>query len=304
MASKNVSAKTRRDYERAMRVACAPWRTVPLAKVTGGMIHRQFELVSRHGPVQANQMFRFVRALFGWAMWRYAHDDGTPLVPANPCQMLTKLKAWNPVRRRTRHVEQAQLPAFMTALVSHVEDHAHRRATKDLCALLVMTGLREQEGCRLRWSDVDLGRRIITVRHTKNGKDHTLPIGQWLAQRLAARCELAAGSEFVFPADTAQGHLIYHRKHVLALVKASNVEFRLHDLRRTFATIVEHHLDQKLSGYTIKRLLNHSDGDVTAGYIQHPLEKLREPMEMVENFVLRSAGLLPSATLVTLQKAA
>jgi hypothetical protein len=33
-----------------------------------------------------------------------------------------------------------------------------------------------------------------------------------------------------------------------------------------------------LSQYTIKRLMDHpTGGDVTAGYIQHPVESLREP---------------------------
>lgn len=60
-----------------------------------------------------------------------------------------------------------------------------------------------------------------------------------------------------------------------------------------------------MSAYTVKRLMNHSSGgDVTAGYIQHPVETLREPMEMVERFVLRSAGMLESAPVLEMRKAA
>jgi integrase len=304
-ASKALSDKTRRDYERAMHVACAPWHSLPLAKITGGMVHDRFEEVSKMGPVQANQMFRFLRALLGWSMWRYVNDDGTPLMPANPCQILTKLNRWNPVRRRDRHVAQHQLHQFMRAIQNDAHDRAQLRDTKDLCALLILTGLREQEGCRLRREDVDLDRRLITVRHTKNGKDHTLPIGPWLAERLQERLVGATTSTYIFPAETASGHLQYHRKHVLAIVQASGVEFRLHDLRRTFATIVNHHLERSLSAYTIKRLLNHSiSGDVTAGYVQHPVESLREPMQLVENFVLRSAGMLPGIAASPLRQAA
>ena len=82
-----------------------------------------------------------------------------------------------------------------------------------------------------------------------------------------------------------------HRKDVLALCKQSGVEFRFHDLRRTFASIVNHHLERSLSSYTVKKLLNHASGaDVTAGYIQFGAEDLREPMQLVENFVLKCAG--------------
>lgn len=303
--AKPLSPNTRYDYEKAMRLAFDDWRGEPLAKITGGMVKRRFEELSARAPVQANQMFRFLRALCGWAMWQYAKDDGTPLMPTNPCEILSKLKRWNPVQRRERHVEQSQMPAFMNALEHHPDDSQQRRAAKDVCALALMTGLREQEACGLRWADVDLGKRLITVRKTKNGRDHTLPIGPWLANRLAERRAENRSSQYVFPAENESGHLKYHRKDVLAIVKACGVEFRLHDLRRTFASVVNHHLERSLSHYTIKRLLNHSSGgDVTAGYIQHPVEILRQPMEMVERFVLRSAGMSESAVVREIRRAA
>jgi integrase len=293
---RSLASNTRHDYEKAMRLAFANWRNTPLAKITGGMVQRRFEEVSKRGPAQANQMFRFLRAVLGWAMWHFANEDDTPLIPANPCDILTRLKQWNPVRRRERHIAQEQLRPFMQAIEHNVDDSPHLRDTKDLCALLILTGLREQEGCRLLREDVDLNKRLITVRATKNGRDHSLPIGPWLARRLQERLSATTSSEYAFPAPNAAGHLLNHRKQVLAVVEASGVEFRLHDLRRTFATIVNHHLDHKMSGYTIKRLLNHSiSGDVTAGYVQHPIEKLRQPMELVEDFVLRSASMMPSA---------
>jgi integrase len=301
VATKPLGENTKRDYERAMRIAFESWKETPIAQITGQMVLRRFEVLSETTPVQANQMFRFLRALLGWAMWRFAREDGTPLVPTNPCEILTKLKRWNRVNRRDRHVEPPQLPAFMAALAPDSEDSDHRAATKDLCALLILTGLREQEGCRLRWDDVDLDGRRLVVRHTKNHRVHTLPIGHWLAARLRARKTSTRGTTHVFPADNAVGHLRNHRKDVLAIGKAAGVDFRLHDLRRTFASIVNHYLERSLSAYTIKRLLNHStDGDVTAGYIQHPVETLREPIELVERYVLRVAGLVASAPVAQL----
>jgi integrase len=305
VGAKELAESTRHDYEKAMQTAFHDWKSMPLPKINGGMVSRLFEVISERGPTQANRHFRFLRALLGWAMWEYASDGGTPLLPANPCEVLSKQQRWNAVQRRERHIEQSQLAAFMHSLRHLPDDCDQRRATKDLCALLVLTGLREQEGCGLRWTDVDLDRRVITARKTKNGKDHTLPIGEWLATRLLARRLENKSSVFVFPAENKSGHLINHRKHVLAIVKASGVEFRLHDLRRTFASIGNRHLERSLSQYTIKRLLNHSSGgDVTAGYIQLSLEDLREPMEMVERFVRRSAGMLPSAAVLPLAKAA
>jgi len=53
--------------------------------------------------------------------------------------------------------------------------------------------------------------------------------------------------------------------HIQRVIRDSNVQFTLHDLRRTFITIAES-LD--IFAYAIKRLVNHKiSGDVTAGYI-------------------------------------
>ena len=74
-------------------------------------------------------------------------------------------------------------------------------------------------------------------------------------------------SVFVFPGSGQSGHLVEPRKQLVRVKQQSGIEFSIHDLRRTFATIGDS-LD--ISRYTLKRLLNHKindDADVTAGYI-------------------------------------
>ena len=45
-----------------------------------------------------------------------------------------------------------------------------------------------------------------------------------------------------------------------------------------------------MTQFTIKKLLNHSEDDVTAGYIQFETEILRKPMQAIEDFILNLAG--------------
>jgi integrase len=67
------------------------------------------------------------------------------------------------------------------------------------------------------------------------------------------------------------------------------VKFCLHDLRRTFVTLAEG-LD--ISYASLKRLLNHSDGnDVTGGYIQVSTDRLREPMERISMKFMELMGI-------------
>jgi len=56
------------------------------------------------------------------------------------------------------------------------------------------------------------------------------------------------------------------------------------NLRRTFITIAES-LD--INTYALKRLLNHKDQrDVTGGYIITDMERLREPMNKITDYIL------------------
>ncbi len=85
----------------------------------------------------------------------------------------------------------------------------------------------------------------------------------------------------------------------LKVTDASGVTFTPHDLRRTFITIAES-LD--IPAYALKRLLNHTSGaDVTAGYIVASTERLREPMQKITDFMLKSASMRATAEVVPMR---
>ncbi|MGH8642874.1 MAG: hypothetical protein ACRET6_14260 [Burkholderiales bacterium] len=85
------------------------------------------------------------------------------------------------------------------------------------------------------------------------------------------------------------------------MAERSGVEFILHDLRRTFATVAES-LD--IPAHPLKRLLNHrvSAADVTAGYIVHDVERLRRPMQAITDYLLSSGGIRPVAEVIELRR--
>lgn len=289
LKARKLTANTLKDYNKAMRRGFADWTDLAITRISRVMVERRFVELSAHSPAQANQMFRFLRALLNFAMAKYLDADGNPTLPSNPCDQLSALKLWHRIGRRTCYIRPHELKEWFAALGRQPEDSDHRKAVKDFCAFVLLTGCREQEAGKIEWRDVDFQGATVTFRNPKNHREHTLPLGPWLRGLLQRRYAVRT-SEHVFPADNQQGHVRNHRKAVLAICGASGVEFRLHDLRRTFSTIVNHQLGRGFSAYTIKRLLNHSSSDVTAGYIQHGVEDLREPMELIEQYVLRQAG--------------
>lgn len=133
---------------------------------------------------------------------------------------------------------------------------------------------------------------------TKNHESHTLPLSNYLYELLLSRSKTRI-NEYVFPGTGAAGHIIEPRKQMANVTKLSGVHFTVHDLRRTFITIAEG-LD--ISAYALKRLVNHKmSGDITAGYIVTDIERLRKPMQQINDYFLKCMGIQPSAIVLDIQ---
>jgi integrase len=229
---------------------------------------------------------RVLRAVFNFAAGKYADERGQSPFAANPVKVLSETKAWARVDRRRSVIKPHELSDWYRAVQC-----LGSATVRDYLLLLIFTGLRREEAARLRWQDVDLRGRTLTVADTKSGRPHTLPLSEFVRALLAARQE-SAKSEFVFPGEGRSGHLINPGKGKERVIEASGVPFTLHDLRRTFITIAES-LD--IPGYALKRMLNHADGsDVTAGYIVASVERLREPMQKVADYLTRAMQIEPT----------
>jgi integrase len=153
---------------------------------------------------------------------------------------------------------------------------------------LLLTGLRREEALQLQWKHIDLNAGTLTAKDPKNHEDHVLPMGRYLLD-LFKRRHAATASVCVFPSGGRRGRLTEPRKRILAVAAASGVQFTSHDCRRTFATVLNH-LGDSIPYLTLKRLMNHKVADVTGQYVQHDLERLRQAMQQVENFIIANAG--------------
>jgi len=117
---------------------------------------------------------------------------------------------------------------------------------------LLLTGQRRNEISKLRWSEVDLTRRVIVLapERTKNSRPHEVPLS---AQALAIleRVPRRNSSDFLFAERgfTNWDRDKFDQRLGIAL-------WRLHDLRRTCATqlgelgVQPHHIEAILNHYS------------------------------------------------------
>lgn len=274
---KNLKPRTREDYRYILKRYIPDWRGRIITDITKEMIgSRHAQIALANGPYTANKAMRVLRALFNFAQATF--DIEQP----NPVAFLTHVRGWYKEKRRRTYIKPHELKAWWGAVYG-LENDTYR----DFLLLLLFTGLRRSEAQRIKWGDVDLNDRTLLITDTKNGDPLTLPLSAYLVSLLQERRKRYGNYEYVFPGTGQGGYLAEPKKGIYKVTQECGVCFTCHDLRRTFITIAES-LD--ISAYALKRLINHRVTDVTGGYIIVDVERLREPVEKIAQFIVEKSG--------------
>jgi integrase len=131
--------------------------------------------------------------------------------------------------------------------------------------LIVLTGLRREEVCGLRWAEVDLPGSCLRLEDTKTGRS-VRPIGSTAKDVLRSINKVS--DKWVFPNNRDTDSADF-KKTIAALFNSAGLnDVRSHDLRRTFGSIAA---DEGYGDSTIGELLGHARRGVTARhYIRRP----------------------------------
>lgn len=282
---------TIKDYQQAIKTAFNDWKDKPLSSITEEKIRKRFTERSKDAPTRAKNEMRVLKAVFNFAKGAYKTQEGKSLFPDNPVNILNHLRILKPPKRKQTIIKKHQIKPWFDAVCMYDEliDEIKISTMRDYLIFTLLTGLRREEAARLSWENVDMLGKAIIITDTKNNDDFELPLSDYLVEMLERRSKQCNGLAYVFPSNGKTGHIINPNKAIDRVREQSGVHFTMHDLRRTFITVAES-LD--ISQYTLKRLINHrtDSGDVTAGYIIADVDRLREPMQRITDFILEQAG--------------
>jgi len=298
--ARQLKPRTVKCYDDLLNSYVKEWHDLPISGITKEMIAQKHREVGQsHGENAANNLMRTIRSLYNFA---YILTDEK--IPPNPVRRLSQARQWFKSERRQTFLKPHELKHWYDALM-----RVENAVIRDYLLLTIFTGLRKQEGLQLKWSNVNMIDRSLTITDTKNGKPHTLPLSNFL-HSLFEQLQKRRINEYVFPGPGEAGHLVEPRKQLDFIEHQSllslngltskdefdkliaeapedvlpGIKFCLHDLRRTFITVAE---SIDIPYAALKRLLNHSDGnDVTSGYLQITTDRLREPMERISTKLL------------------
>jgi len=142
-------------------------------------------------------------------------------VRENPVQNVTRPRE---SRGRTRFLSDAERVRLVEACTNQSRD------LLDFVLVALYTGMRQGEILGLCWPDVDLRRRLLSIRDTKNRQSRSVPIVGPVLAALSRRCKIhRLDTDKVFP-DSLRGEWERARR------TAGLIDFRFHDLRHTTAS--------------------------------------------------------------------
>jgi integrase len=237
----------------------------------------------RSGRAAANGAMRCLRALFNFAI-----DKDESLT--NPIKLK---RQWFKVDPRGRLVTADDLPAFHAAVMG-----LENKIASSYLRFLLFSGMRRREAAKLQWAGVDFKGGVIRVPApiTKPGRKLDLPMTDVVRDVLIGL--RGASPTFVFPANSASGHIEEPKSALAEVAAACGVRVSVHDLRRTYSTFAE----KVVSFIELKCLLNHATfRDVTGNYVAP--EQLSEAAQRAADRMKELCGLAePGDNVVELRK--
>lgn len=248
---------TIREYERQMRCYVIPAiGNLKITSVEWRDLRPILDAINDRGStIMANR----VRALLS-KLFNFAAERG--LIGASPAAGLPKYGKEVP---RNRVLGEDEIRIFWQG----TENHLSQRMSAIL-KLCLVTGQRLGEVTGMKWTEIDMKKALWTIpgERTKNANIQILPLSD-LAMTIIQ--EINRTSDFVFPGGKGRPHVNSMGKAMTTLRRATGLDFRPHDLRRTAATNLAALGCPEL---ILKHLLNHSQsGNVTAIYDQYRYEK-------------------------------
>lgn len=209
-----------------------------------------------------NRDLEVLRHILFWAV-----DEG--IMPANPLARLRMPRA----RKRKRpilnwHDEQK--------LISSAPPHLGR-----IIVAALDSGMRRGEITHQVWEDVDLGRGVLSVTHSKTaeGEQREIPLTDRLKAMLSVSRQ-SSGLVFTF-----HGERVFSLKTAWASsIRRSGIQqFRFHDLRHTFNTRM---LELGVLTDVRKALMGHSSGeDVHSIYTHVELPLKRKAIDLLNGWM-------------------
>ncbi|MCI5146255.1 MAG: site-specific integrase, partial [Candidatus Electrothrix sp. AR3] len=274
--------------------------TMNVADVERKHIAKLLNGIADKAPVSANRLHSLLSVVFKTALdlgWSDSH----------PMFMMKKPGGSEPARKR--FLTDAEIKTIWPFF----DELSHNM--RDILKLILLTAQRPGEVMAMQWQNVHLEQGVWTLKDTKNGSAHLVPLAAEVKKILQARQkgegysnkqQWMLTSPFVFPSQynaNSKGHTTTTKKARQAIYISSGVSgWTAHDLRRTARTIMSR---LQIKQHIRERVLNHSQQGVVGVYDQYDyLQEKTDAMDKLAREIMRIIGRTEPAQVVELRRLA
>ena len=207
-----------------------------------------------------NRELSCIRHMFTMAVqWGYLRDNKLQIV-----------KKFREPPGRVRYLTDEEISRLLECCADHL---------RPIVIIALNTGMRKGELLNLRWADVDIRNRVISLPRTKNNERRIIPMNDIVYITLREIGQ-QLDNQYVFSNGDGQSYGDIKVGFKAALRRAGITDFRFHDLRHTFASrLVMAGVDIR----TVQVLMGHKDIRVTMRYSHLSDAHLKEAVRLLEH---------------------
>ena len=281
MIRKGRSELTIENYRDHVERIFKDWLDKPLMELAdypAQVATKHDAITAEHGPYIANGSMRTLRAIYN-----HARKTNKGLPADNPVSAID----WNEEQRRNTAMGLSDLLVWFNqvgAMSNPIRREFH--------LMSLLSGSRPAALMEVKPEHIDLRRRVLHIPKPKGGAKRAfdIPLSRQMilsivrAIRFGQFLHPAEARGWLFPADSAAGHLVEQKEDREVLSKWGN------DLRQTYRTLAT---AAGVSEFDARLLMNHAIPGANAGYItRHKLleDHLRSQQQAISDTMLRVLG--------------
>jgi site-specific recombinase XerD len=281
MVRKGRSERTIDSYRDHVERIFKDWQDMPLVELADDpaqVATKHDEITKESGPYIANGSMRTLRAIYN-----HARKTNRGLPADNPVNAID----WNQEHRRDSGMGPADLASWFIQVAA-----MGNPIRREFHLMTLLSGCRPAALMEVKPEHVDLRRRVLHIPMPKGGAKRAfdIPLSRQMilslvrAMRFGRFLHPLEARAWVFPADSAAGHLVEQKEARKVLSKWGN------DLRQSYRTIAT---TAGVSEFDARLLMNHAIPGVNAGYItRHKLveEHLRSQQQAISDTTFAALG--------------
>ena len=250
-----------------------------LSDLTAPRITAWAEHEAKTRPTPARLSWRLLRAFLAWCE---EQPEYAALLPAkNPAKTKKTREALGKSGVKRDALQREQLPDWFNAV-----RQTQNPAIAAYLQALLLTGARPGELLALRWNDVNMAWRGLTI-HDKVEGERVIPLTPYVHHLIAS---LPKRGEWVF-AGAGDDALTRPAKNLATACAVSGVDHvSMHGLRRSFKSLTEW---LEIPAGVVAQLMGHKpSATAEKHYTVRPLDLLRVHHEKIEAWILEQAGIV------------